>query len=259
MRAGSLGAGTTPAALEGEANARSADHSGSVAMTRERLDSRGNGAQMRQLRTDVRPRDTLRVLHVGCGSHSPSRLHGIFKGPQWQEIRLDIESVGCPDITTSIANMQPFVDSESCEAIWASHVLEHLCRHEVPRALSEFRRVLAPTGFALIRCPDLEVVAQFIIDGRIDDVIYTSPAGPITPLDMLYGHSTSIASGDHAMRHGTGFTQDLLAKKLLAARFPEVRTTRTANLEVWAAAFMPDADSDRLLRELARLGLDLRG
>src|SRR5665213_540831 len=35
---------------------------------------------------------------------------------------------------------------------------------------------------------------------------YTSPAGPITPLDMLFGHSDSIASGHLYMAHKTGFT-----------------------------------------------------
>jgi hypothetical protein len=205
------------------------------------------------------PARPLRVLHVGCSSYSPGRLHGIFRTPAWQEIRLDVDGAQRPDITASVVDMKQWVEDASCDAIWSSHIIEHLSRHEVAPALEEFRRVLTPTGFALIRCPDVEIVAQFIVDGRIDDVIYTSPAGPITPLDMLYGHGAAIARGSQAMRHGTAFTQDLLGRDLAKAGFPEVRATRTKTFEVWAAAFMPEADVAGILDQLAKLGLDLRG
>jgi SAM-dependent methyltransferase len=205
------------------------------------------------------PGRPLRVLHVGCSSPSPARLHGIFRTPAWQEIRLDVDAAQRPDITASIVDMKDWVEDASCDAIWSSHIIEHLARHEVAPALREFRRVLTPTGFALIRCPDIEIVAQFIVEGRIDDVIYTSPAGPITPIDMLYGHGAAIERGNNAMRHGTAFTQDLLGRDLAQAGFAEVRTTRTKTFEVWAAAFMPAADVSGILDNLARLGLDLRG
>ncbi len=90
------------------------------------------------------------------------------------------------------------------------------------------------------------------------DVIYTSAAGPITPLDMIYGHNASIARGNQAMRHGTAFTQELLGRDLLDAGFAEVRTTRTKTYEVWAAGFMPEADTGKLIDELARSGVDLK-
>ena len=206
----------------------------------------------------ARPSPALRVLHVGCGRDTPSALHPAFKSGGWDEIRLDIDQSIRPDIVASAADLSGQVEDESCDAIWSSHTLEHLHRHEVPLALSEFRRVLAPTGFVLIRSPDVEVVAQFIVDGRIDEVIYTSAAGPITPLDMLFGHARSIARGNEFMRHGTAFTQDLLARDLLEAGFAEVRTTRPGNYEVWAAAFMPDADVSAIVDTLAKAGLDLR-
>jgi hypothetical protein len=126
----------------------------------------------------------------------------------------------------------------------------------VPQALSEFVRVLLPSGFALIRSPDIEAVAQFILDGRINDVIYTSSAGPITPLDMIYGHGAAIAQHRTAMRHGTALTQELLGEDLLAAGFSEVRTKRTQTYEVWAVAFMPEADMEATLDRLTQTGID---
>lgn len=204
------------------------------------------------------PQERLRVLHVGCGFNSSNRLHAVFKTPQWEEISLDIDSRTQPDISGSIVDMRSYAEDESCDAIWASHVLEHLPRHDVGRALAEFRRVLVPSGFALIRTPDIESVAQFIVEGRIHDTIYTSPAGPITPLDMLYGHGESIKRGSDAMRHGTAFTQDSMAQDLLQAGFGELRATRTKTYEVWAIAFMPDADVQAILNALAFSGMDLR-
>lgn len=204
------------------------------------------------------PEERFRVLHVGCGSNSATRLHGVFDPAHWDEIRLDIDDSTKPDIAGSIVDMRSFAEDESCDAIYASHVVEHLLQHEIDAGLGEFRRVLTSTGFALIRTPDIEAVAQFIVDGRIDEVIYTSPAGPITPLDMLYGHGGSIARGSTAMRHGTAFTQDLMARRLLKAGFAELRITRTDTYEIWAAAFMPEADIPRILEELAAAGTDLR-
>lgn len=202
--------------------------------------------------------ERLRVLHVGCGVSNATRLHSIFRTPHWEEIRLDIDNSTSPDISGSIVDMRGFAEDESCDAIWASHVLEHLSRHDVGKALGEFRRVLVPSGFALIRTPDIESVAQFIVDGRIRDVIYNSPAGPITPLDMLYGHGESIKRGAEAMRHGTAFTQDSMAQDLLQAGFAELRAIRTNTYEVWAIAFMPEADIETTLDDLARTGINLR-
>jgi SAM-dependent methyltransferase len=199
-----------------------------------------------------------RVLHVGCGTKSSARLHAVFRQPQWQEVRLDIDASAEPDIAGSLTDMNRWIEDQSYDAIWASHVIEHLLRHEVAKALSEFHRALVPTGYALIRTPDIEAVAQFILDGRIDDVIYRSPAGPITPLDMMYGHGASVERGKHAMRHGTAFTQDLLASDLLQAGFSELRVTRSDTHEIWALAFMPEAEIAGILDDLAAFGLDLR-
>ena len=226
-------------------------------------DTRASRSQLAQ--SEIRRRtphplssDVPNILHVGCGSRSPGRLHDFFRISPWNEVRCDIDPDNQPDIIASITDLRGRVNDASYDAIWASHIIEHLARHEVPLALSEFVRVLSPAGFALIRSPDIEVVAQFIVDGRINDVIYTSSAGPITPLDMIYGHGASIAQKKLAMRHGTAFTQELLGSDLLAAGFDEVRTTRTRTYEVWAVAFMSEADVDGVLEGLVQTGIDFR-
>jgi hypothetical protein len=86
--------------------------------------------------------------------------------------------------------------------VWAFHVLERIPAHEVIPALSAIRRILLPTGFALIRSPDIELVAEIILQHGLEHPVYTSPAGPITALDLLYGHESSIARGNLHMRPG---------------------------------------------------------
>src|SRR5262245_24710460 len=99
-----------------------------------------------------------RVLNAGSGPQSARRLHAAFDQTLWDEIRLDIDPRTNPDIVSSVLDMRSRVESRGVDAIWCSHILEHLYAHEVPVALAEFQRVLKPDGFALITCPDLETV-----------------------------------------------------------------------------------------------------
>jgi SAM-dependent methyltransferase len=200
----------------------------------------------------------LSVLHVGSGAVLPGKLHPAFDHEGWREVRLDIDPGVRPDLLSSIVDMKDAAESASHDAIWCSHNLEHLCSHEIQPALREFIRVLKPSGFALIRSPDLEAVAELILSDGLDVVVYQSPAGPITPLDMLYGHRKSIERGNRHMRHGTGFTQERLGRVLIEAGFAEARTTRTPNLEVWALALMPDAQSVAIVESLLQHGLDFQ-
>src|SRR5262249_34156308 len=137
-----------------------------------------------------------RVLNAGSGPRSPRALHGFFADGSWEEVRLDINPDVKPDVVGSIINMKNMIADASFDAVWSSHNLEHLYAHEARPALREFRRILKPDGFALITTPDLETVARFIVEQGLEAVAYTSPAGPITALDMLFGHSAAIQHGN---------------------------------------------------------------
>ena len=203
-----------------------------------------------------RPSPVKRVLHVGCGVKSPHRLHPVFRSvADWQEVRLDLDPAVRPDFVCSTTDMRSHIPSASVDAVWCSHMMEHLHDHEVTLALSEFRRVLKPMGFFLMRCPDLEAVAQAILASGIEAVSYVSPAGPISPLDMLYGHRASIERGNAFMVHKTGFTDLRLIRILAEAGFEGVNTKRTEGFDLWAVAFRAEAEAERCLAMLARSGL----
>ena len=138
---------------------------------------------------------TKAVLNVGCGYPLRQKLHRHFHGPGWREIRLDLDPAVQPDIVCSITDMGPVADN-SVDAVWSSHNLEHLARHEVPLALAEFIRVLKPQGLLLLTLPDLQQVARLVAEDRLEDSAYLSQSGPITALDMIFGHTASLARGN---------------------------------------------------------------
>jgi SAM-dependent methyltransferase len=176
------------------------------------------------------------VLNVGCGYPLRQKLHPHFHGPEWREVRLDVDPAVHPDIICSITDMSP-IATGSVDAIWSSHNLEHLQRHEVPSALAEFIRVLKPQGLLLLTLPDLRQVAQFIVEDRLEDHAYTSLSGPITPLDMIFGHTASLARGNSFMAHRTGFTARTLHKVLIEAGFVEITLRQGKSFDLWATAY----------------------
>lgn len=179
------------------------------------------------------------VLHVGCGPRDERKLHPVFRGAAWREIRIDIDRRVVPDVASSITAL-PFASS-AADAVWSSHNIEHLYAHEIPLAFGEFKRVLSPRGFALITTPDLAAVARLIADEKADTVAYNSPAGPITPIDMVFGHGASIARGNPFMAHRTGFTASRLSRLLEEAGFAKVVVRTGGAFELWAVAMMEEA------------------
>jgi ubiquinone/menaquinone biosynthesis C-methylase UbiE len=178
------------------------------------------------------------VLNVGCGYPLRQKLHRHFHGPEWREVRLDLDPAVQPDIVCSITDMGP-VSANTIDAVWSSHNLEHLQRHEVPLALGQFIRVLKPRGLLLLTLPDLQQVAQLVVDDKLEDLAYQSPSGPVTPLDMIFGHTASLARGNRYMAHRTGFTARTLHQALVEAGFVEVRLRVGGSFDLWATAYKP--------------------
>jgi predicted SAM-dependent methyltransferase len=198
-----------------------------------------------------------RLLNAGSGPGKALRIARMMTEQGWEEIRFDIDPEVEPDVLGSIHDLSASFEPQSFDAVWSSHVLEHLYAHEIYPTLRQFHRVLKSDGFALIMSPDLEAVAQFIIEHGIAAITYHSPAGPIRPLDMLYGHSRAIEEGHVYMAHRTGFTAERLGNLLLMAGFPTV-STRTENFEVCALALMPDADGKAIQTSLLESGFNFQ-
>jgi len=156
-------------------------------------------------------------LHVGCGPQNKSSCFG-FNNDNWKEIRLDDNKNANPDIVGSLTDMKS-VETDSFDAVYSSHDIVKLFPHEVPIALKEFYRVLREDGIVVITCSDLQSVGQAILQDKLLERLYSSPAGPVTAFDILYGHRNITADGNTNMIHKSGFTYSLLNKGFYDAGF----------------------------------------
>ncbi len=167
---------------------------------------------------------------------------------------MDVEPAVEPDLLTSVADLSAIPDG-SADAVWCSHCIEHLFAHEVPLALSEFRRVLSEDGFACVIVPDLQAIAQWISTDRLHETIYDSPAGPVTAHDMLWGFGPAIARGNTAMAHRCGFTPTLFLQRLEEAGFAEILLRRKSSLELVALALPRPRGAEGREKLIGELGL----
>lgn len=191
------------------------------------------------------------ILHVGPGHrNNGAKLPVAFQGSDWKELRLDIDPANEPDIVGSMLDMAAVADG-SVDAIYSAHNIEHVYAHEVPQVLKEFLRVLKPDGFLVVTCPDLQTVCQLVAEDKLGDAAYTSQAGPITPLDILYGHGAALAAGHLYMAHKCGFTLKTLTQALHAAGFAtSAGKRRLRGLDLWVVASKGPME-EAALRELA--------
>ena len=156
-------------------------------------------------------------LHVGCGLQNKSSCFG-FNNDNWKEIRLDIDKNVNPDIVGTLTDMKS-VETGSVDAVYSSHNIVNLFPHEVPIALTEFYRVLREDGMVVMTCSDLQSVGEAILQDKLLEPLYDSPAGPVTAFDILYGHRNITADGNINMIHKSGFTYSLLNRAFYDAGF----------------------------------------
>lgn len=104
-------------------------------------------------------------------------------------------------------------ESGTVEAIYASHILEHLSyADELLPALREFRRVLKKDGLLQISVPDFEVLCRLFIDTRLD------AAMRFHVMRLVFG-----GQSDPHDFHKVGLTEEFLGDFLLTAGFREIR------------------------------------
>lgn len=188
-----------------------------------------------------------KFLHVGCGPKKKDQTVPALNSDDWHEIRLDIDPRVKPDVVGTMIDMS-LVDSGSVQAIFSSHNIEHLYPHEVALALDEFSRVLSDDGFAIITCPDLQSVCQLVADDKLTEPAYSSSAGPIAPIDILYGHRPAMAQGNLFMAHRCGFTKKVLMATIQHAGFQSVAAlARPSHFDLWAIAFKKKLEESALL------------
>jgi SAM-dependent methyltransferase len=162
------------------------------------------------------------LLHVGCGGESlPDFMSGFV------ETRLDIDASQRPDIVASMLDMG---DIGEYDCIYCNHALEHLYPFEVKIAIKEFKRCLKPGGYIMVFVPDLEGVQA------TEKVLFESPSGPISGLDMIYGYARALREGNLFMAHKCGFVADTLKTTFEDVGFSKVKSKRIGNYNLMVVA-----------------------
>jgi len=176
-----------------------------------------------------------KVLNVG-GNNRNIKLPPIYNG--WANVLLDIDPRGKPDVVCDARELMKLPAAEY-DAVYCSHNLEHYFRHDVTKVLAGFLHVMKDDAFAHIRVPDIGELMQVVAEKKldIDDILYKSPAGPISVRDVIYGFGKEIErSGSDFYAHKTGFTQKALTAVLKKAGFTHVYLA-SGKLEIVALAF----------------------
>ena len=181
-------------------------------------------------------------LNVGCGPPGAPAPQGF---EDWRQIRLDADRRVEPDI---VGDMRFVRIDEQVDAVFSSHSIEHVYSHEVHETLSSWRHALTPHGFLVVTCPDLQSACARVAEGKLFDPVVHSHAGPLAPIDFLYGYRLQVAAGAHGMQHLTGFIASSLGQALSDAGFAGVFVTRRPTLyDLWAIAFVQEVEQQTMM------------
>lgn len=170
-----------------------------------------------------------KLLNIGGGSKD------IPLPEEYADCRHDLLDIALADDVDILCDARQLAEHICCasyDVVYCSHNLEHYYEHEVPRVLYGIKYVLKPGGVVHIVVPNIGQLICMMVEGHIDleDVLYECAAGPIRPLDVLYGWGKEIEeSGEPFYAHKTGFTAKRLHGILAAAGFQDVKVS--ADLE----------------------------
>jgi predicted SAM-dependent methyltransferase len=142
---------------------------------------------------------------------APVKLHIGGQVPHADWKILDVQPGPHVDYVGDCRDLSAFGDNSLLE-IYASHVIEHLgYAKELPLALREFHRALAPGGTLRISVPDLTVLCELFTDPALDF------AERVQVMRMMFG-----GQSDPADFHRAGLNEEFLRDYLLAAGFVDI-------------------------------------
>lgn len=98
-------------------------------------------------------------LNIGCG--------GETRFPETDElhwVNIDARTDVGADMVLDARNLTPFPDN-SVYKIVSIHMLEHLPRHDAPKALAEWYRVLSPGGELRLEVPNFDLTIKEYLAG----------------------------------------------------------------------------------------------
>lgn len=191
-----------------------------------------------------------RLLHAICGSNNKSRTTREFSSADWEEVRMDPQAEVKPDVVSSLLDMSMLEDA-SFDAVFTAHSLERLYAHEVGKALGNIHRVLKDDGYLIVSCADIQAACALVAEDKLLEAAYESPAGPVAPMDILYGFRPALAAGFERHACKCGFTSRALLGTLGQAGFASKWGARNPNSFTLVAIACKQSKSEDFMKEMA--------
>ena len=136
----------------------------------------------------------------------------------WKILNIQAEP-GVVDFVGNCCDLSGF-GTGTVSAVYASHVLEHVShREELPRAISEIRRVLDSDGVFLMSVPDMKVLCELFLD----ETLRFGQRHHV--MRILFG-----GQNDEHDYHRVGLWRDYLVRLLREAGFHTIRQVREFGL-----------------------------
>jgi len=146
-------------------------------------------------------REPYRVLNVGCGGCgiTPAILAQLELAAEGRPLEivnnehvdgaaaLRAEGLDTEGWLLDDAGTLATVPDASFDAVYASHVLEHLPILQAPIAVANWWRICKPRGRLVIMVPDVSTIGPYVTDGKLDTVLYRAAGLDITPRLILNG------------------------------------------------------------------------
>lgn len=124
---------------------------------------------------------------------------------------LDIVAGPEVDYVGDCENLSQF-DTSSIEALYASHVLEHVPYANLSATLKEWHRVVVPGGKIMVAVPDMNILAQLFVSSEIKG------ADKVFVMRMMFGGQL-----DKTDFHCIGFDLEILGVHLHIAGFIDIQ------------------------------------
>ncbi len=102
-----------------------------------------------KIRWELVPYFHGRVLDIGCGAYKAfPHFIGVDNGHHWGHMGVDVKIKDAGDLS--------LFSTQSCDAVFSSHLLEHIEYERVSSVLNEWFRVVKKGGYVILYLPDSE-------------------------------------------------------------------------------------------------------
>jgi hypothetical protein len=159
-------------------------------------------------------------LHLGCGDRI---LEGF--------INVDARKIPGVDVVSDIHNLDMF-EKKTASLIYASHVLEHVGRHEYMGVLKNWYGVLADGGILRISVPDVEKVFEHYHNHKDIRILR----------GFLYGGQTYKENYHYCAWDFKTLSEDLLAIGFTKVEKYNWQDTEHSHIDDFSQCYLPHMD-----------------